>query len=161
MMGNSDEDGARTGAAEDGERDPDYASLAVGALGLPRRGPRVPFCDDASGLPVDAEAPQKRRHPNAIASAAVSVLAKLGVSADAPVDTSVEDAMLAAWPGVAGEELADKLIPEKFVGGILYVLARNNTELFEIRRFKLRPLEERARRCAAFTGLRQIRVRVK
>ena len=42
---------------------------------------------------------------------------------------------------------------------ILYVLARNNAELFEIRQFKLRGLEARAKKHPAFAGLRQIRVR--
>ena len=62
-------------------------------------------------------------------------------------------------PEVAGPELASRLEPEKYDRNILYVLARNNAELFEIRQFKLRGLEARAKRHPAFAGLRQIRIR--
>ena len=118
----------------------------------------VPEVDDASGLPVDADAPQRRRPVVPLSEAVNRVLKHFGVDARVQ-DSALLDAMLRAWPEVAGPELASRLEPEKYDRNILYVLARNNAELFEIRQFKLRGLEARAKRHPAFAGLRQIRVR--
>ena len=137
------------------------AGRLLGLLGFPRKATRAPFVDDGTGLPVDSDAPARRRPARRIGLAAGDLTAKLGLPVDATSPVEEGSAMLAAWPEVAGEELAAKLEPEKFVGGILYAFARNSAELFEIRRFKLRALEERARRHAAFAGLRQIRLRVR
>ena len=119
---------------------------------------RMPVVDDASGLPTDADAPQRRRPVVPLSEAVNHVLKRFGVDARVQ-DTALLDAMLRAWPEVAGPDLSARLKPEKFDKGILYVLARNNAELFEIRQFKLRGLEARAKRHPAFGGLRQIRVR--
>jgi hypothetical protein len=118
----------------------------------------MPAVDDASGLPADADAPQRRRPVVPLSEAVNHVLKRFGVDARVQ-DTALLDAMLRAWPEVAGPDLAARLRPEKFDKGLLYVLARNNAELFEIRQFKLRGLEARAKRHPAFAGLRQIRVR--
>ena len=118
----------------------------------------MPAVDDASGLPADADAPQRRRPVVPLSEAVNHVLKRFGVDARVQ-DTALLDAMLRAWPEVAGPDLAARLTPEKFDKGILYVLARNNAELFEIRQFKLRGLEARAKKHPSFAGLRQIRVR--
>ena len=118
----------------------------------------MPMVDDASGLPVDADAPQRRRPVVPFSDAVNGVLQRFGVDARIQ-DTALLDAMLRAWPEVAGPDLAARLKPEKYDKNILYVLARNNAELFEIRQFKLRGLEARAKKHPAFAGLRQIRVR--
>ena len=122
------------------------------------RSVRMPAFDDASGLPMDADAPQRRRTVVPLSEAVNNVLKRFGIDARVQ-DTARLDAMLRAWPEVAGPDLASRLKPEKFDKGILYVFARNNAELFEIRQFKLRGLEARARKHPAFAGLRQIRVR--
>ncbi len=118
----------------------------------------MPEVNDASGLPVDADAPQRRRPIVPLSDAVNHVLKHFGVDAHVQ-DSALLDAMLRAWPEVAGPDLAARLEPEKYDKNILYVLARNNAELFEIRQFKLRGLEARAKRHPAFAGLRQIRVR--
>ena len=118
----------------------------------------VPAVDDASGLPTDADAPQRRRPVVPLSEAVNHVLKRFGVDVRVQ-DTALLDAMLRAWPEVAGPDLAARLTPEEFDKGILYVLARNNAELFEIRQFKLRGLEARAKKHPSFAGLRQIRVR--
>ncbi len=127
---------------------------------LPRwmRAAPMPMVDDASGLPVDADAPQRRRPVVPFSDAVNGVLKRFGVDARIQ-DTALLDAMLRAWPEVAGPDLAARLKPEKYDKNILYVLARNNAELFEIRQFKLRGLEARAKKHPSFAGLRQIRVR--
>ena len=118
----------------------------------------VPVVDDASGLPTDADAPQRRRPVVPLSEAVNNVLKRFGVDTRVQ-DAALLDAMLRAWPEVAGPDLAARLKPEKFDKNILYVLARNNAELFEIRQFKLRGLEARAKKHPAFAGLRQLRVR--
>jgi hypothetical protein len=118
----------------------------------------MPEVDDASGIPVDADAPQRRRPVVPFSDTVNRVLRHLGVDARVR-DTAMLDAMARAWPEVAGPELASRLTPEKYDKNILYVLARNNAELFEIRQFKLRGIEARAKAHPAFAGLRQIRVR--
>ena len=118
----------------------------------------MPEVDDASGIPVDADAPQRRRPIVPFSDTVNRVLRHFGVEARIH-DTAMLDAMARAWPEVAGPELASRLELEKYDRNILYVLARNNAELFEIRQFKLRAIEARAKAHPAFAGLRQIRVR--
>ncbi len=127
-------------------------------MSLRRRAIRLPDVDDASGLPVDADAPQRRRPIVPFSAAVNHVLKHFGISVRVQ-DAALLAAMLRAWPEVAGRDLAARLEPEKYDKNILYVLARNNAELFEIRQFKLRDLEARAKSHPAFVGLRQIRVR--
>ncbi len=144
------------------QRKPVYPStILTGKLGFKKKGTRAPYVNDASGLPFDYDCPARRRDPSALGNVAANLLEKIGVEVELPEKSSIEEAMLQVWPQVLGEELKGKLEPEKYVRGILYVFARNNTELFEIRQFKLRALEERARRHAAFAGLKQIRIRTK
>ena len=119
---------------------------------------QMPPVDDATGLPVDADAPQRRRPIVPFSEAVNHVLGHFGVGAHVK-DTALLDAMARAWPEVAGPDLASRLELEKYERNILYVLARNNAELFEIRQFKIRGVEARAKAHPAFAGLRQIRVR--
>lgn len=132
----------------------------VKSIGLPGKSTFLPYVDDASGLPVDADAPSRRRAPNTIASALGLLLPRLGAESVEVGEPQFEEVVLAAWNDVVDDELREKLTPEKYVDKVLYVKARNSSELFEIRRFKLRPLEARAKRHAVFAGLRQIRVRL-
>lgn len=122
------------------------------------RSVQAPVVDDASGLPLDADAPQRRRPVVPLSEAVNNVLKRFGVDARVQGAAMLE-AMARAWPEVAGPDLAARLELEKYDRNILYVLARNNAELYEIRQFKLRAIEARAKAHPAFTGLRQIRVR--
>ena len=119
---------------------------------------KMPDGADSTGLPLDADAPVRRRPIRPFSEAVNAVLGHFGVDARL-TDTAGLDAMLRAWPEVAGPELAQRLEPERFDKGLLYVLVGSNAELFEIRQFKLRALEARAKRHPAFAGLRQIRLR--
>lgn len=119
---------------------------------------RMPAADDATGLPFDADTPSRRRPVRPFSEAVNAVLKHYGVDACAR-DVAGLEAMLRAWPEVAGPDLATRLEPEKFDNGFLYVLANNNAELYEIRQFKLRALEARAKRHPAFASMKQIRIR--
>lgn len=139
------------------------AKRFIESLGLPARGPRLAApVGDWTGLPVDSDAPDRRRDIKPIGAAVGLLAERLGVSAPkAPAADGgevVEEALLAAWSKAAGE-LAKRLVPEKYVGGILYVVGGNSAELFEIRRTKLRGIEAAARKLAPFAALRQIRIR--
>ena len=76
----------------------------------------MPAVDDASGLPADADAPQRRRPVVPLSEAVNHVLKRFGVDARVQ-DTALLDAMLRAWPEVAGADLAARLTPEKFDKG--------------------------------------------
>ena len=131
------------------------ARLFLGKLGLPTDASRQRRYFDATGLPVDADAPEIRRDIAPIGGA-VGVLAdKLGLPREREGDDlRLADAVLEAWDKIVDDDLRDKLEPDKFV-------ARNNTELFEIRRTRIRSLEAKARKFAVFAKLRQIRLKVK
>lgn len=118
----------------------------------------APEFDDATDLPVDADAPERRRPLVPFSDALNAVLKHFNIESRLENAAALE-AMVKAWPEVAGKDLAARLELEKYDRNILYVLARNNTELFEIRQFKLRALEARAKKHPAFATLRQIRVR--
>lgn len=134
----------------------------VARLGLPKRSKSAPFIDDASGLPIDSDAPQRRRDSVSIGDVSAGILAKMGISvAEETLTEEKAEAMLAAWREVVGGELEGKVELEKFVDGILYAFVQNHTELFEIRRFKLRQIEMRAKKHPAFFGMKGIRLRVR
>ncbi len=121
---------------------------------LPQHAAYVPSVSDASGLPPDADAPQRRR-PAQPLSAAIARILK-GLEAKFGADPSVK--VFSAWPEVAGPELAARLKPVRLENGLLFVSARNDAEVFEIRRFHQRALDARARRHPAFAAVRQIRI---
>ena len=94
-----------------------------------------------------------------MATAVEKVMKHLGIGM--PDVEATSSAILAAWPQVAGAELADRVVPLRFAKGILYATVESDAELFEIRRFKLREIEKRAKANPAFAGLRQIRLQRK
>jgi hypothetical protein len=117
----------------------------------------MPDAEDATGLPFDAEAPSRRRPVRPFSEAMNAVLKHFGMDANV-ADAAGLDAMLRAWPDVAGPDLAKRLRPDRFDRGFLYVTVGSNAELFEIRQFKLRDIEAKAKKHPAFAGLRQIRL---
>lgn len=153
------------GEEDIGEADARQAGAArsfLGKLGLPADATRRRSFFDATGLPVDADAPEVRRDIAPIGGAVGVLAGKLGLSREREGgDLRLADAVLEAWDKIVDDDLRDKLEPEKYVANMLYVFARNNTELFEIRRTRVRSLEAKARKFAVFAKLRQIRLKVK
>lgn len=129
----------------------------VARLGLPMRGPRMADFSDATGLPVDCDAPEKRREITPVGEAVAKLADRLGVRLGETAEDAMAEAVAAAWREAAGP-LADHLVPEKYVGGILYVTGGTSTELFEMRRSKIPAIEKKARKLAPFAKLRQIRL---
>lgn len=124
---------------------------------LPTASRKRPFFSDASGLPLDADAPELRTIATPVAATFNRLLK---VCCDIDQDKFLrQEKMRKEWPSLLGADLAGKLEFEKFEGGVIYAFARNSVELFEIRQFKLRALEARARKNPAFKGLRQIRLK--
>ena len=123
------------------------------------RSVRMPEPEDATGLPFDSDMPSRRRPVRPFSEAVNAVLSHFGMDGKV-ADTAGLDAMLRAWPEVAGPELAKRLKPDRFVRGLLYVTVGSNAELFEIRQFKLRTIEAKAKKHPAFANLRQIRLHV-
>jgi len=130
-------------------------------LGLRNKAAQAKRCDDSTGLPFDYDAPQRRREAATIWAAANAIAEKLDLQPEAgaaPAARPVEEEVAAAWRKAAGD-LADRLVPEKYVGGILYVLGGSNAETFEIRRTRLHGIEQAAKKLAPFAALRQIRIK--
>lgn len=135
------------------------ASPLLVKFGLPNWSRRMPDCSDWTGLPVDSDAPARRRDAMPISAAVATLADKFGIrAANGRAEAAAGDAMLAAWRQAAGD-LADRIVPERYVNGILYVVGGGSAEVFELRRTRLRAIEAAARRLAPFAGLRQIRIR--
>lgn len=126
-------------------------------LGLPASGPRIAECNDATGLPVDPDAPVKRREIRPVGEAIATLAEKFGIQGAETAEGAMAEAIVAAWREVAGP-LADRFAPEKYVSGILYVSGGSTPELFEIRRSQLPAIEKKAKKLAPFARLRQIRI---
>ncbi len=146
----------------EGERAPGSFALQIvnealkkkGEKPLPQNAAYAPFVCDASGLPVDADAPQRRRPAQPLSAAIARVLHGL----EAKLGSSQAEKVFAAWPEVAGPELAARLKPVRLENGFFFVSARSDAEVFEIRRFHQRALDARAQRHPAFASVRQIRI---
>lgn len=149
-------------AHEDGEKAPSSFALQIvnealrkrGEKPLPQNATFAPLVSDASGLPIDSDAPQRRRDAKPLSDAVGRVLHGLEVKLGA----RPEEKIFAAWPEVAGPELASRLVPVRFENGLFFVAARSDAEVFEIRRRHQRALDARARRNPAFAAVRQIRI---
>lgn len=128
-------------------------------LGLPLKASRKPRCEDASGLPVDYG--WGCGGAGKISVPVSDILGRMGIEAASLGDEGMEEEILRAFDSILDDDLRGKLEPEKYTGGMLYLYARNSTELSEIRRFRLKGLEAKARRLGAFSKLRQIRLKLR
>lgn len=125
---------------------------------IPERGPVLPELeDDSTGLPFDSDIPSRRRPAIRLAETVGKILKAYQLGS---VHTPPPDAMLAAWPDLAGPDLNSRLTIDKFEKGILYVQAKNNADLYEIRMYHLRPLEAKLKKHPAFATLRQLRITI-
>ena len=122
---------------------------------LRRKSVRLPAVAGTPGLPVDADAPERRRTAAPLGQIVTRLLGHYHIRLSAR-----PEALLAAWPEMAGTELAARLRPGKLEDGILYLYARTSADLFEIRRFKLRGLEARVRQHPACKDIRQVRLQL-
>ncbi len=120
-----------------------------------RRAVRLPPADHSPEMPADADPPARRREPAKLARALTRIMRHYRLQ-----DSSVMDALLAAWPEVAGGEWRGRVRPGKYDGGILYLYVSNSATIFELRRFKLRQLEESIRRHPALGHVRQVRLQL-
>lgn len=124
---------------------------------IPARGPVLPELeDDSTGLPFDSDVPSRRRPAVRLAETVGNILKAYNFGT---IHNPPPAAMLSAWPDLAGPELASRLTIDKFEKGILYVLAKNNADLYEIRMYHLRSLEAKLKKHPAFATLRQLRIR--
>lgn len=135
--------------------------MTAGSPRLPRGAPwrtralRLPPADHSEALPADADPPARRREPAMLAQPLTRIMRRYRLA-----DTGAMDALQLAWPEVADAELRARARPGKFDGGILYLYAGSSAAIFELRRFKLRQLEERIRRHPALGRIRQVRLQL-
>jgi hypothetical protein len=119
------------------------------------RARRLPPSDHSEALPADADPPERRREPAPLAQALTRIMRRYRLA-----DTGVMDALQLAWPEVADPATRARARPGKFDGGILYLYAGSSAAIFELRRFKLRQLEESIRRHPALGRIRQVRLQL-
>ncbi|MGI6098779.1 MAG: DUF721 domain-containing protein [Kiritimatiellia bacterium] len=122
---------------------------------LRRKAVHMPQVDGLDGVPIDGDAPERRRAAAPLSQILSRVLKHYNVRLSENLDP-----LLADWPELAGPELAARLRPVRLEQDILYVYARSSAELFEIRRFKLRTLEARIRKHPRHRNIRQIRLQL-
>jgi len=122
---------------------------------LRRKAVCLPPVTGLDGLPVDGDAPERRRAAAPLGQIVARLLQHYHLRLSENLDP-----LLADWPALAGPELAARLRPGRLEQGILYVYARSSAELFEIRRFKLRALEARVKQHPGCRDIRQIRLQL-
>ncbi len=105
-------------------------------------------------LPIDADAPERRRTPTPMRSLVDSVVRRLNL----PAQDLWREELDAVWKKVVPPAVASAVRPGKWENGVLYLFVANSAQLFEIRRLHLRIIETALRRYFDPTRLRQVRL---
>lgn len=93
--------------------------------------------DEEQELPVDADAPEKRKEPVPLKWCIDQVLAKYNVSVDSFTDDLTRD-----WPSIVPPELAKLVRPGKYESGFLYLYVQTSMQQYQIRQFRMREIEK-------------------
>lgn len=93
--------------------------------------------DEDQELPVDADAPEKRKEPIPLKWCIDQVLAKYNVSVDSFTDDLTRD-----WPTIVPSELAKLVRPGKYENGFLYLYVQTSMQQYQVRQFRMRELEK-------------------
>lgn len=116
---------------------------------------RLPGIDGIPGLPLDGDAPERRRSAEPLSQTVARILGRRHIRLAENMDSLLID-----WPELAGEELAKRIRPGKCENNILYLYVGSSADIFEIRRFKLRQLEARIRQHPRYRSIRQVRLQL-
>jgi len=107
-----------------------------------------------TNLPIDADAPERRREPTPLQWYIERALKQLNIQADLWTSELADQ-----WSSLLPPDLAAVTCPGKYENGTLYVYVSSSTKLFEIRRFKLKLIEEAVRKAAGTTRtIHQVRL---
>jgi hypothetical protein len=107
-------------------------------------------------LPVDADAPERRREPAAMRTLVSGALRRLNLS-----DQHLwQEELAAVWARLAPPAVAASARPGKWDRGVLYLFVPNSAKLFEIQRFHLRSFEASLRRHFGEKRLKQVRLMI-
>lgn len=93
--------------------------------------------ENAEELPMDADAPERRKEPTPLKQSIDRVLAKYNVVVDSFTDDLVHD-----WPSVVSPELAKLVRPGKYANGFLYLYVQTSMQQYQIRQFRMREIEK-------------------
>lgn len=93
--------------------------------------------EDTGALPVDADAPEKRKEPTPLKSCIDYVLAKYDVFVD-----SLTDDLTREWATIVSPELAKLVRPGKYEDGILYLYVQTSMQQYQVRQFRMREIEK-------------------
>jgi len=107
------------------------------------------------GLPIDTDPPETRREAEPFSQIIEKTLKRLKIDASPWLDELSE-----AWSKLVPPEVAKVTRPGKWDNGILYVYVTSSVKLFEIRRTRLRAIEQAVRTFAGDNRVRQVRLMV-
>ena len=116
---------------------------------------RLPTVDGSPGLPLDGDAPERRRPAEPLTETVARILSRRNIRLEENLDD-----LMTAWPELAGPELDGRVRPGKCEQHILYLYAATSADIFELRRFKLRALEARIKQHPAGKTIRQVRIQL-
>jgi hypothetical protein len=119
------------------------------------KAPPLPALEPLADLPLDADAPARRREATPIGAAIGALLRRLRL----PDDAWMQE-LLDAWPALVGAEVAACARPGKLVNGVFYIFVRDSAALFELRRFQLPALEAAIRQHLKPRRVRQVRLAI-
>jgi hypothetical protein len=107
-------------------------------------------------LPVDADAPERRREPTGMQALMAGALRRLNLS-----DQHLwQEELAAVWARLAPPAVAAAARPGKWDRGVLYLFVPNSAKLFEIQRFHLQALEASLRGHFGSKRLKQVRLMI-
>jgi len=119
------------------------------------RNVRTLFNNIIPGLPVDADPPELHHEPEAMNMLVEKAMKKLNIETQGWIDE-----LKNAWNNILPADIAEKTQPGKFENNILFVYVKSSVELFDLRRTRLREIENAVRQFAPDKTVRHVQLMV-
>ena len=107
------------------------------------------------GLPIDADPPELHHDPDTMENMISKAMKKLNIDLKDWVEELKE-----AWPKILPPDITEKTQPGKYENNILFVYVRSSVELFDLRRTKLKIIENAVRQFAPDKNIRHVQLMV-
>jgi hypothetical protein len=105
------------------------------------------------GLPIDVDPPELHREPDAIESAVATVMKSLGIDTHEWIDD-----LRTAWSELLPDEIASRTRPIKLENNVLFVGVGSSIAMFELRRTRLKEIEEAVQLFAPEKKIRHVKL---
>jgi len=107
------------------------------------------------GLPIDADAPELRHDPECMQNLVEGVMKRLNIKEHGWLHELKE-----AWPRIVGPDIARQTAPGKWENNMLFIYVASSVELFDLRRTRLKEIEEAVKKFAPDKNIRHIKLMV-